>query len=177
MDYNRIAVRYAKALLKAAKDEQSTDKIYADLQHIKPVVELPDMQTVLENPVYSSSQKKAVFKDLFEGKIQKLSMQLLFLLIEKNRENLLLSVIRNYGVLYRKEKNISSVELITAHKADADFIKEVQQIIEQKFQTTAELQYRQDSEILGGFIINMEGKQLDAGVKSQLDNFRKNLRN
>ncbi len=177
MDYNRIAVRYAKALLKAAKENKSTDKIYADLQQIKSVAKMQDMQVVLNTPVYQATQKKAVFKAIFENKIQKLSLQLLFLLAEKNRANLLQAIIRNYEYLYRKEKNISSVELITAHKADDNFIKEVKNIIEKKFNTTAEFQYRQDKTILGGFIVNIEGKQLDAGVKSKLENYRQNLKN
>ncbi len=176
MDYNRIAVRYAKALLKAAQEKNITDKVYADLQQVQKVIQMEDMSIVLNTPVYTATQKNNIFKEIFENKVQNLTLQLLFLLSEKNRTKLLSSIIRNYKLLYRKQKNISNVELITAHKVDDSFLVEVKNVIERKFNTTAELTHIQDDKIIGGFIINIDGKQLDAGVKSKLETYRKELK-
>lgn len=175
MDYNRIAVRYAKALLKAAKEENKADVINTDLLFIKQTVETKEFQPVLENPVYTSTKKNDIFKAVFEGKINDLSLRFLYLLTNKNRENILPDAIRNYGSIYRKEQNISSVKLTTAFKSSPKFNNEVKQIIEKKFKTKAELITVEDKDIIGGFIINIDDRQLDAGIKNQLNNIKKEL--
>ncbi|MEA2043680.1 MAG: ATP synthase F1 subunit delta [Bacteroidota bacterium] len=177
MDYNRIAVRYAKALLKAAKEDDKVNQIHNDLRIIRDVAEKKEFQQMLENPVYSGTQKKKIFKQIFEEKIDNLTLRFLNLLADKNREMLLLNAIRNYGALYRKENNISKVTFTTAYKAEAAFEKEVKEVIESKFDTTAELSSVTDEAILGGFIINIEDRQLDASAKATLNKIRKELIN
>lgn len=175
MDYNRIAVRYAKALLKAAQETDLTDKIYTDLKKIADTTDKEDFKTVMNNPVYPNDAKKNIIRELFAQQAEELSLRLLYLLIDKNREALIPAVIRNYGQLYRKEKNLSRVELTTAHKTDGEFNNEVKNLIEKKFDTSAEILYTQNKKIIGGFIINIEDKQLDASIQSKLNTIKKQL--
>jgi F-type H+-transporting ATPase subunit delta len=175
MDYNRIAVRYAKALLEAANEEQKAENIYNDLQAIAESAEQADFKAMLNNPVYASSVKNKIIERLFADKIEALSLRLLFLLIKKNRENLLSAVIRNYGQLYRKQQNISRVELTTAGENQESFNKEVKEIIEKKFNTSAEITYKHDEALIGGFIIDIENQQLDASIQTKLQKVRKRL--
>jgi F-type H+-transporting ATPase subunit delta len=175
MDYNRIAVRYAKALLQAANEEHKAEQIYNDLQLIAEPAEQADFKAMLNNPVYAVSVKNNIIKNLFSDKIEALTLRLLYLLVKKNRESLLSAVIRNYAQLYRTQQNISRVELTSAAEIQESFNEEVKQIIEKKFNTRAEITYKQDKALIGGFIIDIDDKQLDASIQSKLQKIKKRL--
>ena len=81
--------------------------------------------------------------------------------------------------LYKKLNNIKEVTVITAIPLDDDLKKEVVNFANKENKSTIELVEKVDKNIIGGTIIRMDDKQLDASISSKLKSlkqtFSKNL--
>jgi F-type H+-transporting ATPase subunit delta len=175
MNTSRISVRYAKALFETALEQNKAEKINTDMRLISQAVVSPEFKDFLENPVIFPSKKQAIFNEIFKGKIDALSFDFFKLLTDNKREYFLKAIARNYGDLYRDKFGIKSVDLLTAFKADKKLTDEVGKIIAKKFESKVEMTDRTDPDIIGGFVLTVDGLQYDASVSGKLKDIRKEL--
>ncbi len=177
MNTNRVTVRYAKALYSFAADEKKADVVRNDMQIISEVVKISEFRNMLENPVIFPSKKTAVFKQLFEGKFDAITLNFLKLLTENKREIYLSAIARNYIDIYRKNNNIKSAELITVFKPDEQLKKDTIKILSKQFNADIELLTDIDKNITGGFVLTVDGKQYDASIANKLKELKKEMLN
>ena len=175
MNTNRISVRYAKALFELALEENKAEKVNNDMLLFSIVSVEPEFQSFLENPVIFPSKKQEIFNKIFKNYTQELSLTFFKLLSEKNREIFLSAIARNYSNFYRKHFGIKSVELVTSFQADQKLKDTIKNIIATEFKTKVDLKDKVHPEIIGGFILTVEGIQYDASVSSSLKNIKKEL--
>lgn len=175
MNTNRVTVRYAKALFNLALEEKVAEQINQDMLLIGEATKVPDFKNFLESPVVVPSKKQAIFNDLFKGKLNNLSNRFFKLLSENKREMYLTAIARNYNDLYRKFYGIKSVQLITAFAIDDTLKNEIANIIATQFKTKVEMTEQVDKEIVGGFVLTVEGMQFDASVTTKLKDIKSEL--
>lgn len=175
MNTNRITVRYAKALLELALEEKIAEQINDDMHLIGDATNIPDFKRLLENPVIVPSKKQAVFNSIFKGKVNNLSLRFFKLLTENKRELYLKSIARNFNNLYREFFGIKSVQLTTVFKVSENLKKEISDIISVKFKSKVEMKETIEKDILGGFVLTVEGQQYDASVKTKLKEIKNDL--
>ena len=178
MNHSLIAVRYAKALFKLALEKSLVEQVHTDLKIINEAIKgSKDLNSFLISPVQNKSKKIEIIELLFKKKIQEISYSFLCLLIEKKREEFLQQIIRDFDDLYRKSKNIRNVAFISAMDVDKVLQPVIRKTVEDALKSKIELTYRQDSKLIGGFIITVDGKLMDASVLSKLNNIKKQLLN
>jgi len=78
------------------------------------------------------------------------------------------NIVLMYDQVYRKAKGIVTVHLTTVEPAGEKMKEALISVVEQVTGETAEFQAKTDSDIIGGFILEIEDKRLDASVKEQL---------
>lgn len=177
MNTNRVTVRYAKALFNLALEEKVAEQVNKDMLLIGETTNIPDFKSFLESPVIVPSKKQTVFNGIFKGKINELSLRFFKLLTENKREIYLKSIARNYSDLYRKFYGIKSVQLITTFNIDSKLRKEISDIISVQFKTKVEMTEQIDKDIVGGFVLTVEGMQYDASVTTKLKDIKSKLLN
>lgn len=175
MNTNRISVRYAKALFELALEENKAGNVNNDMLLFLQVSVEPEFQSFLENPVILPSKKQEIFNGIFKNYTEELSLKFFKLLSDKNREIFLNVIARNYSGFYRKHFGIKSVELVTPFPADQKFKDNITNIIATEFKTKVDLTDKVHPEIVGGFILTVEGLQYDASVSSSLKSIKKEL--
>jgi F0F1-type ATP synthase delta subunit len=69
------------------------------------------------------------------------------------------------------------VDLITAIEPEDEFVETIKNHILKEYDdnTVIEMSINSNPEIIGGFIMNVDGKQLDLSVKKELKNIRKSI--
>lgn len=176
MNYAKIGTRYAKALYLSALEENALENVYHDMQVLQQITtENPSFISFLKTPILKPSEKKQFFESVFSNYVHPLVLRFLFLLTEHRRENRLIDIIRNFYTLYLKNKNTVSVNLITTIKADDAMINLFKEKLQQILHKTILLQNTIDDKIAGGFILQIEDKEFDASVKTQLNKIKNNL--
>jgi F-type H+-transporting ATPase subunit delta len=174
---SRIAAPYARALFDFSVEKNIMHQITADFQNLEVFLnESDELMEYLANPVVSSDAKGEILTKTLESQVNAETFKFLMVLVDRDRINLLKSVIANYLELVYETASIKMVEVSTAFP----FTKLQKNTLIQKLKelTNAReirLIINVDSSLIGGFLIKTESKVLDFTVKNQLEKLAKHL--
>ncbi len=175
MNESKISVRYAKALFNLAIENNELETVKNDIVFLNETASTPDFDTFLNSPIIPISKKIIVFKGVFTGKIHKNTLELLILMAKNRREAFLKIITLNFLKLYRNYLNISKAEITTAVPISNENISEITTLLKQLLTGEIEIKNNINPDIIGGFILNIDDRQIDASVKTQLNNYKKEL--
>ncbi|TAE17439.1 MAG: ATP synthase F1 subunit delta [Bacteroidetes bacterium] len=167
----RVANRYALALLDVAKEVNLVNQVYADAQSILDVcASNADFVQLLKSPIIKGDKKLAIFDAVFaSANLQAVTSKFVRLMTSKGREELLKEIMQELVKEYQRLHNIKQYKLTTAVQASTA-VKE--QIVNQVKQAlgAADVQLTEvvDETIVGGFILEAEGIQIDGSVRNEL---------
>ena len=97
------------------------------------------------------------------------------LIVKQEREELLIYIAHAYISLYRKKKNIVAVKITTAIKLDQPIADKVVSLVKSEGYSGVELENIVDDSIIGGFMLEVDSKRLDATLSSFLKKIEKQL--
>jgi len=174
----RPALRYAKAVLNLAKDTKAETEVNVDMQLIASTIsENGDLAVMLKSPVIKASEKKKVLNALFSGKINVISLGLFDLLEENKRMNMLLSIAKQYAIIYDFLKSIQVAKVTTAVPLTKELEAKVLAKIVELTGKKASLENIVNPNVLGGFILRVGDVQYDASISNHLNELRKEFDN
>lgn len=166
---------YGNSLYSLAKDEGAETEILAQLNAIgEGFGENPALFSELDAPQVSAGEKMALIDRIFEG-CHPYVINTLKLLTESRRAAAVGYMAKQYRAAYNKDKGISEVTAITAVHLSAG--NEAKLILKLKKLLGGEiaLTNKVDPSIIGGLVIRTEGIQIDGGIKSRLDEIKKEI--
>jgi F-type H+-transporting ATPase subunit delta len=175
----RLAARYAKSVLDLSVERGQLDAVYNDMQFIRDICKSsPDLVSLLKSPIIKADKKDKILDAITSGKVNVITATFNKLLVNKGREIYLPEIADAFIQQYKDLKDIYTVKLTTA-VAVSD---ELKKSIVDKIQTTSdmkniELNSEVDEEIIGGFILEIGDKMVDASIAYDLNNVRKQFRN
>jgi len=176
MNRSLIADRYAKALFKLAVEQNELEQIYIDINLLQEYCHDADgFMDLLRNPVIKPKQKKHAFHTALSGKLTNITLNLIDLLIVRNREVLLEDINRRFIWLYKRHKGIKEVVLYTAVHIDSKQEAGLIQFLHNQLKAPIELTLKVNPELLGGFILTIDGKMADASMRSKLKQIKRQL--
>ena len=178
MNYSKIGVRYAKALLQVAIEKNLLEEVRKDMFLLDSlIVSVPEFMQVLNSPVVKPSEKQAILKAAISTQVSELTFGFIEMMILHRRENRLADIIRNFQDQYRTHKGILTATLTTPVSVSEKTSKEISDLLKNKYNKNVELTPKIEPSILGGFILQVEDLQLDSSVQTQLRKIRRELIN
>lgn len=176
MDIGIIASRYAKALHKYAEEQGDTARVYEELVHLTTLFqELPKFKAYLTSPELTCEEKIGLLRSAFAEKEATLTLNFLALVIKNQRAALLTYICHSYLRLYRKRNRIAASRLITASKVADAQVARFKEVVAKYTEGEVELQTMTDEELLGGFVLEFDGYRIDASLRSQLEQVKRQL--
>ena len=173
MNNGLIAARYATALLEYSNGGNASELVYNEAKAVaQSFMQFSALKTVLDNPVLAKQEKQKVVAMAAGGKLSKPLQRFVELLLEKNREVHLQSIMLRYLDLYRKQQNIHSGKLTTASVVDNSTEKRLVSMIQNHTGGTVEIEKNVDPSILGGFQFEVDFVRWDASLKGQLQRIK-----
>jgi F-type H+-transporting ATPase subunit delta len=169
----RAAIRYAKAFLSLASDQNAADIVGNDMKLIaNTLATSTDLNEALQSPVIPSSIKKSTLLEIFKNS-NKLTYNLIDTLITNNRINILGNVASKYNQLLDKSKGIE-VATVTTAVALTDALK-VSVLAKAKTFTGKDVEVENiiDESIIGGFILRIGDLQYNASIANQLNKLKR----
>jgi F-type H+-transporting ATPase subunit delta len=174
---SKIAAPYARALYDFSVENNIMHQITADFQNLDifldKSVELIDY---LNNPVVTKEEKQEILTKLLKSQINTSTFKFLMVLVERDRIDLLQSVITTYLDLIYETASIKMIEVYTAfpftNLQKNTLIKKLKQLTQAR---EIRLVIRVDSSLIGGFLIKTSSKVIDFTVKNQLQKLAKHL--
>ncbi len=166
---DKVASRYAKALLNIAKEFDSTKIVLDELENISGLLNTSkDFYLLTQSPVIRPSKKLAIFNEILKDKVSDLTFKFMELLIKKGREAHIKAIIISYKEQYNELNNLLEVQISTA-KELSQLLKEA--IVGKVNQLTGKTilpEFKQDAAIIGGVQIKFADFFFDASIKKQL---------
>ena len=174
MKHLRVARRYASALMGLAQGQKSVDKISADLQKVREVLEPSrEFRLLVASPVVSAAKKADVFRAVFGRLISREAMAFLEFLLEKQREAILLAVIAQFESLRDELLGIVTAEVTSVVEFTGPQEKKIQAELERYTKRKIRLRFALDKSITGGLVVKMGDTVIDASLRHQLEVLRK----
>lgn len=176
MSGSRAAIRYAKAVISFAKDQNKLDQVYNDMNLIVSTLdENIGLQTALSSPITKASIKKDILKAVFKGKINNISEGLVDLLIDNKRIAILKEVALQYQKAYDIINNKEVAKVTTAVELTEDLNKKILAKVKELTGKEAVLETEIDPSILGGFVLRIGDIQYDASIANKLNELRRDF--
>jgi len=177
---NIVARRYAKALFALAKKagKKAPADYGKDLEAFASVLEAsPDLLKVFANPIIAAEMKKAVLA----GVVGKLSLKpvvanFLSLLADKERLSSVLEVSAYYRTLLDEAEGVMRGQLVTAYTLSDVRQDQIKTKLEKQSGKKLVLSFAVDSSILGGVLLKVGDKVLDASLRAQLDILKEQIK-
>jgi len=167
---NTITTPYAEAFLQLAESRNEIDEV---VDQSKSILELwnssPEFRQAMGSPILEVESKKIALEKLFSKDLSPTFLNLLKLLADRNRIGLLDAVLERLLELFREQRNIALATVTSATELNesqqAELLKKVQAIAGTD---NLELNLNVDPDLIGGFIVNVGSKVIDASLSGQV---------
>tara|TARA_X000001036_G_scaffold400838_1_gene405478 strand:+ start:34 stop:585 length:552 start_codon:yes stop_codon:yes gene_type:complete len=172
MKSSRAAIRYARALILESSEKDTLDQTHDDMLLLKETFDQNiDLKHMIESLVIKNSIKLSSLRLIFKN-LGQISLNLIDVLSENNRIDIIDLVAEKYIVQYKVIKGIQSATLTTAvpvnKKIEVEFLKKIAELTDKK--TT--LIKKVDESLIGGFVLRIGDLQYNASYKNKLKNIK-----
>ena len=167
---NTITTTYAEAFLQVAESRKEVEEIVSQSKSILEIwSQSLDFRDPMSSPVLEVETKKEILEKIFANEVTPSFLNLLKLLADRQRIGILNSVLERLLELYREQRNIALATVTSATALNDDQQTEIMKTVQSIAGTdNLELDLKVDPDLIGGFIINVGSKVIDASLSGQV---------
>ena len=177
MRSTKSAIRYAKAILELSSETNAVDQVASDMERIVEAGnDTGDFQVFLNSPVIKTDKKISILKVLFP-EFTDLTTSFIELITKNKREYLLTEIASAFVSLLKKQNGIVPISVTSAVKLEKQTLNQILEKLKSHVDGEFEVTEEVDPALIGGFVVRMEDKQIDASIASQLNRMKIELAN
>ena len=170
-----LATVYARSLFEVAIEQDKLDLVREELGMFADALsETHELQIFFFSPYFSTQEKKDGLERAVTG-ADAVVLNFLELLIEKQRMPDIFRIRRQLDELWKQENRRIDVTVTSAVALEPAVVEKVGEEIERQTGQKVELASRVDAEILGGIVLQVGNKVLDASIRSRLEKLRESV--
>ncbi len=167
---SEIAEPYAQALMSLAQQKELTGQFGDSFRGLESLFqESKEFSDFIANPIIKADKKKAVLKQVMGEQANPYLVNFLMLLVDKRRIIFLEAIAKQYLNLLRKLNQTVLAEVTSAKDLNdqqkQSIVEKVKALVEAR---DVELQTTVDPSLIGGVIIKVGSKVIDASLRGQL---------
>jgi F-type H+-transporting ATPase subunit delta len=170
-----IAQVYGRALFEAAQDADKLDVVREQVGEFADALnDDRDLSVFFFSPYFSTEEKKEGLGKVLDGADDTVR-NFLELLIEKHRMPALFRIRREYDSLWEEENKLLPVEVTSAIELDKETVEQIGDKIGERTGRKVQLESKVDPDILGGIVLRVGDRILDASIANRLESLRKQV--
>jgi F-type H+-transporting ATPase subunit delta len=172
---NPTVVSYARSLLELANERQQAEAVGKEMGALREILEQnPSLGAYLADPGIGAAERTATLNRVFKV-ASELVHNFLGVLNNKGRLRLLPAIAEAFGNLLDEQKGKIEVDVTVAQKLSPDQLEQVRQRVSQALGKDAVVHQYVDQDIIGGLVLRVEDRLIDASVRYQLEAMRERL--
>ncbi|MCJ7932108.1 MAG: ATP synthase F1 subunit delta [Chryseobacterium sp.] len=173
---SKVAKRYAQGLLDFTNESGQTATVFSEMKDVVKIMsQSADLNKFFLTPYIDAKKKIEVADQIFKD-FSVSSKNLIRLVIKHGRENQLKSIAHAF---ISKVEDINGVQRVTLTTATQLSKENLDQILRStnlvKADSNFDLNVNVKPEILGGYILRVGDQQIDASVKTKLNQVKKDF--
>lgn len=175
----RLSYRYAKSLVDLSDELKKLDEVRNDMVFLDKIIKgSREFKVMLSSPVIKSDKKFKIISAVTKDQLSEITSTFIKLLCSKNRESNLPEIVHSFLEQYNVKKGLHSATLTTA----APISSELAESFKKKIKDASsfkhlELETKVDESLIGGFVLEVEGKLVDASILRDLNDVKKQFAN
>lgn len=164
-----MSKEYAGALFAIAREEASVREYSEALDEISALFEEnSEYMELLVCPAIPLSERKQALKEAFSGRVPEYILYFLLLLWEKGRLRLFGECVKEYRRLAEASENAAAAKVTSAVELTQSEKDRIVRRLEKLSGKSVVIEYITDPEIMGGVIIETEGRVIDGSLRRHL---------
>jgi F-type H+-transporting ATPase subunit delta len=179
VDLSGVAGRYAFALYDLANERNATEDVSQALAGFQKMLgESADLRRLVESPVFSAAEQvKALDAVLASAQIGGITANFIRLVATKRRLFALPGIISAFQRLEEKAKGVVRAEATVAAPLTADQENTLRQALAAAAGgKIINLDVKTDASIIGGIIVKLGSRMVDASLKTKLNSIRTRMK-
>ena len=170
---SKVAKRYAQGLLDFTQESGNTESVFNEMKDIVKIMSLSkDLNQFFSTPIIDARKKEAIALEIFKD-FSPVAKNIIRLIIKQGREAQLKNIAQEFINKVEDIKGTQRISLTSASKLSEQNIQKI--IADSKMVNVSnyDLETIIKPYILGGYILRVGDQQIDASVKTQLNNIKK----
>ncbi len=173
-----ISKRYAVALFELAKETDKIDLFNSQIELMyNSIKEDKEFLAVLNHPRISGGEKFNLFQTIYKDNISDEILGLISIVVKKNRETEILEILETFLELIRDYKGITTAYVYSAIALTNEQLTKIKQNLSKNLNKEIIIEASVNPELIGGLLINVDGKVIDNSIKRNLEDIKKSLIN
>lgn len=172
---HRVAYAYAKSLMELAIERVQLEEVHEDFLYLAQMSKSnKDLSLVLKNPIISADKKLKVLNALYEKRgANKATLAFFEIICRKNRASDLPEIASEFHHQWQVYHSIQEADVTTTFPLDERLRDQFKKIVlEISGMKEVVLNEKVDPQLIGGFVLKVNDRQLDASISSKLKMLR-----
>lgn len=173
---DQLEKRYAQALLELSEENGTVKADLAQVVMVREALNPAAVTQFLIHPHISNAKKQALLKKTFSNGISDHLMKLLFLMIDKQREKVIIPALTAFIEAVNQKLGIVEARVVSAKELSENEQAHIHEILEKRLKKTITIQTAVDPAVLGGFYILVDGQVFDGTLRTELLRMKEQLK-
>ena len=176
MSDKSTAIIFVDALLDVAKKKGTFEQVEKDLDLVCNVItKFDNFRKILFHPSVTRDEKKKLIKKVFGEAVSDLTRNFLNLLVDRRNEGILEFIPEVYKGVVDEKKGVLKAKVQTVIPLTGEQLNTLKKRLDKLTGKMVEIEAVQDSNILGGVVIQIGNRMVDGSVASRLKNLKTRL--
>jgi F-type H+-transporting ATPase subunit delta len=176
MTEGSLGRRYAKALFQLAREGGQEAKIGQELEQFNGAYTQSDLKQILVNPAFALEVRKKILAQVTQAEqLSELTRHFLSLLADRDRLPHLAGIVSCYRRLLNEAKGRVEAKVISVGPLEPDWVDQLRGQLHGISGKDVVLQQETDPGLLGGLLVELEGKVYDGSIRTQLENMKQRI--
>ncbi|GAA0491101.1 F0F1 ATP synthase subunit delta [Alkalibacterium sp. s-m-22] len=172
----KLRERYAQALYDLSIENDNIKKTLREATLVNNALNEEEVQFFLLHPHVSDSEKHQLFESTFSEHIESFLLNFLHLMIDKNREGLIIPTLTELITRIKRQLNQTEATVVSAKELTEKQVEAIRELLTKKTQMDIEFHLKVDPDVIGGFYILIDGFVFDGTVRTQLIKMKEKLK-
>ena len=178
MSESTVAIRYAKSLISLAQEQKVVEAVYDDMLFFKKMADdNRGLMLALRSPVVRHEKKMSLLREIFKSRVNPVSYSIFEIITKKNREAIIYAIADEFVKLYDESKGIVVAHVTTATALTDDLRAEFSKVVTEATGKIVQIEEKTDERLIGGYVLRVGDRQIDASIRKQLNDLKLSLLN
>ncbi len=171
-----LSRRYARALFELALEGHGEEEIGQQIERFLAAYSGSALPTALTNPAFPLASRKNIVIAVSQGlQLSPLVVHFLSLLLERDRLSFLPSMVSRYRRLLDQKKGRVEARVVAPEPLEAATLERLREALSGLSGKEVVLQQESDAGLIGGVVIQLEGKVYDGSVRTQIERMKERI--
>jgi F-type H+-transporting ATPase subunit delta len=174
--FSPAAMSYARSLLDLANEKKQAEALGQELRQIKEILDQnPGFQEILANPSIGVEERERLLERIFRNNVSPLVFSTLGVMNQHGRLGFLPQMAGAYDAMLGEQLGKVEVDLTVVNKLTGEQLNRARELLSAALKREVVIHEYENPDILGGIVVRVGDKLIDASVKYQLSAIREQL--